>query len=65
MTEQPTEDPQFIDKLRALGERKAAEGKPVIRGLLAAADRGIKSAQFANWPRHLQEEAYRYLGESP
>lgn len=63
-----TSDPvteQFIDRLRALGERMAAEGKPVIKSLLAAADRGIKTCEFANWPARLQEEAYRWLGESP
>ena len=60
-----TTDQQFIDRLRALGKQKAAEGKPVIKSLLEAADRGIERAQFGNWPRHLQEEAYRWLGETP
>jgi hypothetical protein len=58
-------DEQFIDRLRRLGEQKAAEGKPVIKALLDAADRGIETARFGNWPRHLQEEAYRALGEIP
>jgi hypothetical protein len=64
-SEMSSEDEQFIDRLRALGEKMAAEGKPAIKSLLASADRGIKRAEFANWPRHLQEEAYRWLGEAP
>lgn len=60
MSEQP-----FIYRLRELGEKMAADGKPVIKSLLEAADRGIKRAEFSNWPPHLQEEAYRWLGEAP
>jgi len=56
---------QFIDRLRALGEQKAAEGKPAIKSLLEAADRGHKHAHFINWPERLKEEAYRWLSESP
>lgn len=61
-----TEDQQFIERLRALGERMAADGKPVIKTLLHEAEvNGREKCRFANWPRHLQEEAYRWLGESP
>lgn len=60
-----SKDLQFIDRLRALGEQKSAEGKPVIKALLAKADEGYEPCFFENWPRRLQEEAYRWLGETP
>lgn len=66
MSDALSEDSQFMAKLRALGEAKAAEGKIVIKTLLHEWEiNGREHCRFGNWPPHLQEEAYRWMGEAP
>lgn len=59
----------FYEKLEALGEDKSANGMPVIklikRLLMEARENGREHCRFGNWPKHLQEQACRELGEAP
>ena len=64
VTTAPAKAP-FIERLRTLGEQYAAAGMPAIKALLASADAGKRASAFGHWPKHLQEEAYRALGEAP
>jgi hypothetical protein len=56
---------QFDSELRALGERKAAEGMPVIASLLSGAEKGLVNCRFNNWPNHLKSDAFKQLGVEP
>lgn len=56
---------QFDAELRALGERKQAEGMPVIAALLREGDEGRVKCRFDNWPAHLKADAYKQLGVEP
>lgn len=63
---EPMTEEQFMDALRALGEKMAADGKPVVKHLLGKADEGMEKCRFENWAEHLQEEAYQWIGvEAP